>query len=250
MGSRKSKIEISPFTSLPRPSWAMQPITESMFLLTNKTSAIYTKFALNRIWINQRHFRTESFHTKNEKLKRMLPKEPTSSYKVPVVNLSNTILKNRELQQLQYGLDHCFVDKNKNTKRNLVTSLETVAERVTPIVEDSEKEDFHQFIRIYTDIFWNNIYRAHDYTYYNLKRLLKDPETVISAHYWILCFYSINIFCNNCVAHDIFNFLETSSTPMLSKYVTFQPFKYKAIQWFPIDEIYFQYICIYICMYI
>ena len=113
MGRRKSNTEISPFISLPRPSWAMQPITESMFLLTNKTSAIYTKFALNRIWINQRHFRTESFHTKNEKLKRMLPKEPTSSYKVPVVNLSDTILKNRELQQLQYGLDHCFVDKNK-----------------------------------------------------------------------------------------------------------------------------------------
>ena len=65
--------------------------------LTNKTSAIYTNFVLNRIRINQRHFRTESFHTKNEKLKRMLPKEPTSSYKVPVVNLSNTILKNREL---------------------------------------------------------------------------------------------------------------------------------------------------------
>ena len=147
--------------------------------LTNKTSAIYTKFVLNRIRINQRHFRTESFHTKNEKLKRMLPKEPTSSYKVPVVNLSNTILKNRELQQLQYGLDHCFVDKNENTKRNLATSLETVAERVTPIVEDSEKENFHQFLRKYTDIFSNNIYRAHDYTYYNLKRLSKDPETVI-----------------------------------------------------------------------
>ena len=69
----------------------------------------------------------------------MLPKEPTSSYKVPVVNLSDTILKNCELQQLQYGLDHCFVDKNKNTKRNLATSLETVTERVTPIAEDSEK---------------------------------------------------------------------------------------------------------------
>ena len=97
-------------------------------LLTNKTSAIYMKFVLNRIQINQRHFRTESFHTKNEKLKRMLRKEPTSSYKVPVVNLSNTILKNCELQQLQYGLDHCFADKNKNTKCNLATSLETVAE--------------------------------------------------------------------------------------------------------------------------
>ena len=72
----------------------------------------------------------------------MLPKEPTSSYKVPVVNLSNTILKNCDLQELQYGLDHCFVDKNKNTKRNLATSLEAVAERATPIVEDSEKENF------------------------------------------------------------------------------------------------------------
>ena len=29
--------------------------------LTNKTSAIYTKFVLNRIQINQRHFRTELF---------------------------------------------------------------------------------------------------------------------------------------------------------------------------------------------
>ena len=32
--------------------------------LTNKTSAIYTKFVLNRIRINQRHFCTESFYTK------------------------------------------------------------------------------------------------------------------------------------------------------------------------------------------
>ena len=126
--------------------------------LTNKTSAIYTKFVLNRIPINQRHFRTELFHTKNEKLKRMLPKEPMSSYKVPVVNLSNTILKNCDLQELQYGLDHCFVDKNKNTKRNLATSLETVAERVTPIVEDSEKENFLQFFHKYTDTFSNKLF--------------------------------------------------------------------------------------------
>ena len=132
--------------------------------LTNKTSAIYTKFVINRIRINQRHFRTEMFHTKNEKLKRMLPKEPTSSYKVPVVNLSNTILKNCDIQQIQYGLDHCFVDKNKNSKRNLATSLETVAERVTPIVEDSEKENFLQFPHKYTDILSNNIYMAHNYT--------------------------------------------------------------------------------------
>ena len=126
--------------------------------LTNKTSAIYTKFVINRIRINQRHFRTEMFHTKNEKLKRMLPKEPTSSYKVPVVNLSNTILKNCDIQQIQYGLDHCFVDKNKNSKRNLATSLETVAERVTPIVEDSEKENFLQFLHKYTDIFSNKLF--------------------------------------------------------------------------------------------
>ena len=33
MGSRKRNTEISPFISLPRPSWAMQPITESMFLV-------------------------------------------------------------------------------------------------------------------------------------------------------------------------------------------------------------------------
>ena len=126
--------------------------------LTNKTSAIYTKFVINRIRINQRHFRTEMFHTKNEKLKRMLPKEPTSSYKVPVVNLSNTILKNCDIQQIQYGLDHCFVDKNKNSKRKLATSLETVAERVTPIVKDSEKENFLQFLHKYTDIFSNKLF--------------------------------------------------------------------------------------------
>ena len=128
--------------------------------LTNKTSAIYTKFVLNRIRINQRHFRTESFHTKNEKLKRMLPKEPTSSYKVPVVNLSNTILKNCDLQELQYGLDHCFVDKNKNTKRNLATSLEAVAERATPIVEDQKKKIFSSS-SINTLIFFQINYLFH-----------------------------------------------------------------------------------------
>ena len=118
------------------------------------------KFLLNRIRINRRHFRTEQFRTKNEKLKRMLPKEPTSSYKVPVVSLSNTILKNRELQQLQYGLDHCFVDKNKipNVIQQPVLKQQ---QKELPQSSKVQKKKIFTSSSVNTLIFFQTIYTGH-----------------------------------------------------------------------------------------
>ena len=51
-------------------------------------------------------------------------------------------------------------------KKLLAANLETIAKKVTPNLEPNQREDFHEFLRAYTDIFSKNIYESKDYTYY------------------------------------------------------------------------------------
>ena len=55
------------------------------------------------------------------------------------------------------GEDNSFVDKNKYIKQNLAAEFESIADRVTPYLENNIKEDFHEFLRAYTDIFTKNV---------------------------------------------------------------------------------------------
>ena len=46
-------------------------------------------------------------------------------------------------------------------------------------IDHEERENFHEFLRAYCDIFAKNIYNATDYTYSNLKKLIRDDNLAI-----------------------------------------------------------------------
>ena len=98
---------------------------------------------------------------------------------MPIVNLSDTELAEKEKRVLSFGLEHSFVDKNKNIKPFLAANLENVAVTVANTIKGDEKENFHEFLRAYTDIFSKNVYNTKDYTYHNLKSLIRNENVVL-----------------------------------------------------------------------
>ena len=86
---------------------------------------------------------------------------------------------NVEKKQLSYGLEHCFVDKNKNVKKLIAVSFEEVAGKVTPTIDNDQRENFHEFLRAYTDIFTKNVYSSKDYTFHNLRKLMNNENLAI-----------------------------------------------------------------------
>ena len=159
---------------------AIMTLESNTISLSEVTNLTYTNFLIRKIRIQQRHYRTISFQTKNSKIANLLPtRRNTDSYQVPVINLSNVDLNERESQQLKLGLEHCFVDKNKYVKRNLANSFESLADKVNKGTKEENKEKLHELLRSYTDIFSNNIYKTRDYTYCNLRRLSRNEEVVV-----------------------------------------------------------------------
>ena len=47
------------------------------------------------------------------------------------------------------------------------------------MISTSIKEDFHELLRPYRDIFTKNIYATRDNTYKNLKRIINDPNIAV-----------------------------------------------------------------------
>ena len=126
--------------------------------------------------------RLESFRTKNKKLKVLISSKTKTlnvNYCVPIVNLSETVLTHQEQQQLSFGLDHSFIDKNKHIKKVLAANLETVADKITETLTKDNRENFHEYLRAYTDIFTKNVYNTKDFTYQNLKNLVNNKDVVI-----------------------------------------------------------------------
>ena len=88
----------------------------------------------------------------------------SSKYKVPIINLSNYELSDIKRKELEMGLKYSFVDKNKRLKQQLAVNMETISNSPTKCVEGNKVEDFHEFLRAYTDIFTKNIYATKDFT--------------------------------------------------------------------------------------
>ena len=88
-------------------------------------------------------------------------------------------LKQKEKDQLKLGLEYSFVDKNKHIKKNLAANLECIADTITNKLENDKKEEFHEFLRAYTDIVAKNIYHTKDDSYNNLKRIIKEDSMVV-----------------------------------------------------------------------
>ena len=129
-----------------------------------------------------RAIRISSF--KGKKQKKLIALSNTTqnkinAYDVPVINLSSIQLTDKELNQLSFGLDHSYVDKNKHIKNNLAANFESLAQAVDSETLNQEKEDFHELLRAYCDILTKNVYSIKDYTSSNLKRLIKDDTLVV-----------------------------------------------------------------------
>ena len=140
-----------------------------------------------------------SLTTKNKKINRMLINKVihaerlncppvaqkdtstihTNAQLVPVINLFVATLSDVELNTLSFGLDHSFADKNAHVKKNLAASMESVADRVASLVDITQKEHLHEFLRANTDIFTKNIYSSKVTTYSNLKALYKDKSIAV-----------------------------------------------------------------------
>ena len=123
-----------------------------------------------------------SFKTKNQKIFNLIKhkiKPCNTNYSAPIINLSNYNLSNQERQQLKFGLDYCFVDKNKDIWRFLAANMESLADSVKGNIDHKNLEHFHEFLRGYTDIFTNNIYATKDYTYHNLRGMIQNKDIVV-----------------------------------------------------------------------
>ena len=57
--------------------------------------------------------------------------------------------------------------------------MESLAYTTSGKVQDNQLEEFHEFLRGYTDIFSKNIFATKDYSYHHLKRLINDKNTVV-----------------------------------------------------------------------
>ena len=57
--------------------------------------------------------------------------------------------------------------------------MENVAKAVNKDLDNEKREDFHELLRAYTDILSKNLYFSTDYTYNNLKHLIKDESIVV-----------------------------------------------------------------------
>ena len=57
--------------------------------------------------------------------------------------------------------------------------MESITERVENYLDRDQVENFLEFMRAYTDIFTNNIFATKDYTYHNLKNMIRDKDLVL-----------------------------------------------------------------------
>ena len=123
-----------------------------------------------------------SFKIKNQKIVNPIKhkrKPCNTNYSVPLINLPNYNLSNRERQQLKLGLAYCFVNKNKDICRFVVANMESLAESVKGNINHKNLEHFHEFLHGYTDIFSNNIYATKDYTYHNLCGMIQNKDIAV-----------------------------------------------------------------------
>ena len=129
----------------------------------------------NLLWrgiLNElRNENIKQFKTKNGKLAKLIIHKPRidNSFSVPIVNLSS--FNDLDVNELRFGLDHCYVNKHKFIKRDLAVELECLAAAVDGKVPAEKKEPFHEFLRSFSNRFANNVYQTKDETFKKLHAL-------------------------------------------------------------------------------
>ena len=76
-------------------------------------------------------------------------------------------------------MDYCFVDQNKDAPRFLAANMESLAEGAKVNIDHKYLEDFHEFLRGYTDILTNKIYATKDYICHNLRGMIQNKHIVV-----------------------------------------------------------------------
>ena len=149
-------------------------LKEKLQLLVGNT---FTSILLKSIEKSLHKERLESFRTKNKKIANLIQNQKDDTFtnhSVPIINLSNYTLNNSEYNQLKFGLNHCFINKGKHIKKNIAANMESLAHSASKQVDPSQLENFHEFLRGYTDIFSKNVLSTNDETYKNLKNLINN----------------------------------------------------------------------------
>ena len=82
------------------------------------------------------------------------------NFTVPIVNLTSPVLSERERMQLELGFEQSFINKNKNLQNYLAANFESINQKVPNEINNDQKENFHEFLHGYTDIFIKNVNRA------------------------------------------------------------------------------------------
>ena len=108
-------------------------------------------------------------------LKQPLPQHN----QLPIVNLTKYVLSTVERSQLELGLQYSFINKSKNQQKFLAGNLESICQKVDKDIDQGMKEEFHELLRGYTEIFIKNMNNTKDHTYNNLKQLIKKKNLCV-----------------------------------------------------------------------
>ena len=151
-------------------------LKEKLQLLVDNS---FTSILLKSIEKSLHKERLESFKTKIKKIVNLMrsQKDDTfTNYSVPIINLSSYTLNDSEYNQLKFGLNHCFINKDKHIKKDIATNMESLAYSASKQVDPSQLENFHEFLRGYTYIFSKNVLSTNDETYKDLKNLIRNSD--------------------------------------------------------------------------
>ena len=121
----------------------------------------------------------EQLRTKNGKLNKLIDnfhKDTFTLSTVPTKNLSSYAI---DTKCLNMGLQHSYTDKNKYVKQNIAVEFEHLAISVDKDIPPENKENFHEFLRGYTNKFSQNIYLDKDNTYKSLADIRNNKDFVV-----------------------------------------------------------------------
>ena len=94
-------------------------LKEKLQLLVGNT---FTSILLKSIEKSLQKERLQSFKTTNKEIANLMKnkKDDTfTNYSVPIINLSSYTPNDSEYNQLKFGLNHCFINKDKHIKKTL-----------------------------------------------------------------------------------------------------------------------------------
>ena len=132
-----------------------------------KVGSIFSKIIVILLEKSFHKQRIESFKKKDKKICNLLKskKYTTTNYAVPIINLSSFILCYTEYNQLKFGINHSFVNKDKHMKKHIAADIESLAFNTSECIDQSKLGGFYEFLHAFTDVFTNNVLKTKDETF-------------------------------------------------------------------------------------